>query len=144
MGHERADMRTEPRDQGERWRDGGPSERRSAVRGCNTIQGLSIVKGGQTRSLVGRRAYRWLHYRFTGHRFLEGISAEAVDARHATTLAKAIAEALTAIHAISENDARTAGVILSDPEEQGRKDWLEQGLALTAALDVSMPGSRPR
>jgi aminoglycoside phosphotransferase (APT) family kinase protein len=57
------------------------------------------------------------------------------------TLASDIGEALEAIHSIPEEEARAAGVVEPNLEEEGRNEWLRRGLELASelrGLDISI------
>lgn len=73
-------------------------------------------------------------HRFAGHRFIAGVSADTVDPLLAPNVAGGIGAALGAIHSIPETDARVAGVVEMDPNEPGRRQWLERGLDVATEL----------
>ncbi|MFN2566393.1 MAG: phosphotransferase family protein [Gemmatimonadaceae bacterium] len=82
-------------------------------------------------------------YRFAGHRFIEGVAADAVEEGVAadavepnllSTLARDISAALGAIHSIPEHTARAAGVVEMDAADVGRTEWLERALELAPEL----------
>jgi aminoglycoside phosphotransferase (APT) family kinase protein len=73
-------------------------------------------------------------YRFAGHRFICGVPADQVNPSVDPTLAKGIGRALAAIHSIPEADARAAGVVELDMEEEGRLEWLQRGLEYASGL----------
>ena len=77
-------------------------------------------------------------YRFTGHRFIPGVGADTIDAP-SLALARDIGAALGAIHSVSVDSARSAGVWEMDPDDLGRSNWLRRGLAAAARLRAVDP-----
>lgn len=76
-------------------------------------------------------------YHFAAHRFIPGVPADEVDSRFVPALATQIGAALGAIHTIPEAAAREAGLVGSDVDEEGRREWFEQPLeALRAQSKV--------
>jgi aminoglycoside phosphotransferase (APT) family kinase protein len=73
-------------------------------------------------------------YRFAGHRFIQGIAADAIPPRHLSVTARTIGKALGAIHAVPAAEARSAGVREAAANEPGRQQWLERRIAAAAAL----------
>ena len=83
--------------------------------------------------LVGRPSAAF-PFRFAGHRFLPGTPADAVAAHLLPVTARTIGEAFGALHAVPGAAARAAGLGVMDPDEPGRRQWLEGGLAAATAL----------
>lgn len=73
-------------------------------------------------------------YRFAGHRFIPGTPAHDVAEHLLPTVAQEIARVLGALHSIPESHARAAGVAELDPNEDGRREWLERGVATARQL----------
>lgn len=73
-------------------------------------------------------------YGIVGHRFIPGISADAVAADLLPTIAREIGMALGAIHSISEGEARAAGVGEMDASDAGRQEWLDRRRAIASDL----------
>jgi macrolide phosphotransferase len=73
-------------------------------------------------------------YVFAGHRFIPGVGADAVEFRLLPVLAADVGAALGSIHAIPEDAARAAGVREVDPDEPGRREWLDGRLRAAAGL----------
>jgi aminoglycoside phosphotransferase (APT) family kinase protein len=68
-------------------------------------------------------------YRFSAHRLIQGNTAEALTADVMPVFAREIGAALGALHAVSEADARSAGLVAIDLDDIGRTEWIERGLA---------------
>lgn len=83
--------------------------------------------------LMGEPSERFPH-RFAGHRFIKGVGADTVDPILTSTVARDIGAALGAIHSIPEADARRAGVVEMNPDDKGRREWLEHGLEMASGL----------
>lgn len=83
--------------------------------------------------LIGEPGEEFPH-RFAGHRFIKGVGADTVDPILRPNIAHGIGAALGAIHSIPEADARRAGVVEMDPDEKGRREWLEHGLEVASGL----------
>jgi aminoglycoside phosphotransferase (APT) family kinase protein len=73
-------------------------------------------------------------YQFAGHRFIPGVRADAIGENFVPTLARQIATVLGALHAVPEARARAAGIPEIDVDEEGRREWLERGLAASSRL----------
>jgi aminoglycoside phosphotransferase (APT) family kinase protein len=73
-------------------------------------------------------------YPFAGHRFIPGLAADALDARQLPVLTPDIAAALAAIHSVSAETARAAGVTESNREDPGDQAWLESNLTVAPRL----------
>ena len=73
-------------------------------------------------------------YRFPAHRFIPGVPVDEVDAAFLPSLARQIAKVLGAIHAIPEGEARGAGVLEMDVDDEGRREWVEQRLDALSRL----------
>lgn len=70
-------------------------------------------------------------YRFAGHRFISGVTADAIDSNLLPELARDVGIALGAIHSISEEAARAAGIREMDADDlAGRFGWVEAAFAL--------------
>ena len=82
-------------------------------------------------------------YRFAGHRFISGVSADAVSPHLNATLASEIGRALEAIHSIPVEEARAARVVEIDMDEPGRKDWLKRGVDRASRLRGLEPAIDP-
>ena len=78
-------------------------------------------------------------YCVAGHRFIEGVAADAVDPHLMTILAREIGTAFGATHGIPEKEARAAGVAEMDVDDAGRREWLERGLTVASDLRVLDP-----
>lgn len=74
-------------------------------------------------------------YRVAVHRFIAGVPADAVPESLRPALAKSVGEALSAIHSVSEADAREAGLAELDRAEPGRIQWFTTGSAGVRALN---------
>jgi aminoglycoside phosphotransferase (APT) family kinase protein len=94
-------------------------------------------------------------YPFTGHRFVAGVGADALESDPSPALGRDIAAALGAIHTIPADAARSTGVWEVEADDLATSDWLLRGLAeaprlrgfdptVDRALDwasrVSLPG----
>lgn len=80
-------------------------------------------------------------YRFAGHRYIPGVSAEDVATENLPRLARDLGAAFRAIHSIPEAAARAAGAILPDPDEEGRREWLarkREGATRLRGLDPAI------
>jgi aminoglycoside phosphotransferase (APT) family kinase protein len=73
-------------------------------------------------------------YRVAAHRFIAGIPADEVNAPLRPMLARTVAGALGALHAVPEATARTAGLVELDRDERGRIEWFDGGFA--AAMEL--------
>jgi aminoglycoside phosphotransferase (APT) family kinase protein len=73
-------------------------------------------------------------YRFPAHRFIPGVPVDEVDAAFLPSLARQIGSVLGAIHAIPEAEARSAGVVEMDVDDEGRREWVEQRMDALSAL----------
>ena len=73
-------------------------------------------------------------YRFAGHRFIPGVSADMVSPHLEATLASEIGKALEAIHSIPVAEAGAAGIVELDMDDPGRKDWLRRGVDRASRL----------
>jgi aminoglycoside phosphotransferase (APT) family kinase protein len=73
-------------------------------------------------------------YRFAGHRLIPGIPAHSIAEHLLPTVAHQIATVLGALHSIPESRARAAGVSEMDPDDEGRREWLEHGVATARQL----------
>lgn len=82
-------------------------------------------------------------YKFAGHRFISGVSADVVSPHFEATLASEIGTALEAIHSIPVEEARAAGIVEMDIDEPGRKDWLKRGVERAPQLRGLEPAIDP-
>ncbi len=73
-------------------------------------------------------------YRFAGHRFIDGVTADTVSSDFDATLAQEIGKALEAIHSIPVEEVRAAGIVEMDLEDPGRKSWLTRGVDRASQL----------
>jgi aminoglycoside phosphotransferase (APT) family kinase protein len=62
-------------------------------------------------------------YRFAGHLLIEGVAADDIPVALRIELARSMAAALGAIHAVSIDDARAAGVTTVGPPDGGALEW---------------------
>jgi aminoglycoside phosphotransferase (APT) family kinase protein len=67
-------------------------------------------------------------YRFAGHRFIEGVAADAVPASGRAETARTIGAALGAIHSVPVTAARAAGLCEMRPPDEGAYDWFRRNL----------------
>jgi aminoglycoside phosphotransferase (APT) family kinase protein len=73
-------------------------------------------------------------YRFVGYRFIRGVPADAVATGLLPVTARAIGNALGAIHGVPESDARAAGVREMPADEPARERWRDHPLATKVSL----------
>ena len=74
-------------------------------------------------------------YRFAGHRFIEGVAADAVDPRLHDESARSIGAALGAIHSVPIDAARAAGVRADEhPPGAGAYEWFRRNLTGASQL----------
>jgi aminoglycoside phosphotransferase (APT) family kinase protein len=68
-------------------------------------------------------------YTFAGHRYIEGVAADAVHPSRQAELARGIAAAFGAIHSVPIAVAREAGVPDANPPSEGAYEWFRRNLA---------------
>jgi aminoglycoside phosphotransferase (APT) family kinase protein len=71
---------------------------------------------------------------FVGHRFVTGSAADTVDEGLMPTIAREIAMFLSVLHSTPAPVAGAAGIHQIDIESNGRREWLEHGIAVAAQL----------
>ena len=72
-------------------------------------------------------------YPFAGHRFIPGVAADAIDDELKPTLTREIAIFLSAVHSTPVPVAGAAGIHEFEMN-QGRREWLEHGIAVATQL----------
>jgi aminoglycoside 2''-phosphotransferase len=73
-------------------------------------------------------------YAFAGHRYIEGVAADALDPSLHAELARGIAAALGAIHSVPIAAARAARVPDANPPNEGAYEWFRRNLAGASQL----------
>ncbi len=71
---------------------------------------------------------------FAGHRFIHGVAADVVAPSFLPVTARAIGNALGAIHGVPEADARAVGLLEMGVDDPSRQGWLDQRLTSAATI----------
>jgi aminoglycoside phosphotransferase (APT) family kinase protein len=72
--------------------------------------------------------------RFVGYRLIEGVGADVVTTPLPARTARAVGEALGAVHGVPEADARAAGIREMGADDPGHQQWLDRRTAAAATL----------
>jgi aminoglycoside phosphotransferase (APT) family kinase protein len=78
-------------------------------------------------------------YRFGGHRFIPGVSADEISADMHHALARDVAVAFNALHAIPESLAHERGLAGKSYDDLESADWFEQGKRVAGNLEGGDP-----
>jgi aminoglycoside phosphotransferase (APT) family kinase protein len=79
-------------------------------------------------------------YRVAVHHFIAGVPADRIPAGLRPALAASLGEALSAIHSVTEDVAREAGLEELDRAEPGRIEWFASGSAGVRSLNAQHGG----
>lgn len=76
-------------------------------------------------------------YPFAGHRFIDGVAADALDENLLPTFAREIAAFMGAVHSIPVSFARASGIPEIDARTHGdgMRAWLDHGVEIARQLD---------
>jgi aminoglycoside phosphotransferase (APT) family kinase protein len=78
-------------------------------------------------------------YEIAAHRYIAGIPIDEVDERFVPHMASEIGTALAALHGISEESARAAGVSEGDPGPETSDDWFRHALSAASRYSDGDP-----